>query len=353
MVIPGRAGFRQLARRLVPRPAPPSPPRGDLVTESDIHACYRLLLGREPDPGGMEYWHSAVDRMSVADLAGAFVDSREFHVGPLCHRLLESVDPPQLSPARTPTLVDLSDRVQFVDPEDNFVGKAIAETGSYEPHLSQAILDVLRPGDTFVDVGANVGWFSLLAAARVGASGRVLAIEADAANVELLCRSAHQNAFTNLLALPVAASDRARLLVLHRLGGSNGAVFAPEGETAPGDRYVSGVPLDGLSGLLDRLDVLKVDVEGAELMALRGAEGLIRRHRPHVFFEYSPGMLGRLPGSSVDELDQWIREIGYGIEIVAFAGPLQPVASLEEASRYLTERAHGHIDLKASPSVPT
>ena len=320
------------------------------MTESDIHACYRLLLGREPDPGGLDYWHSAVDRMRVADLAGAFIDSREFHVGPLCARLLESVDLPQLSNARLPTLVDLSDRVQFVDPGDNFVGKAIAESGSYEPHVSRAILDVLRPGDTFVDVGANVGWFSLLAAARVGPSGRVLAIEADAANVALLCRSAHQNAFTNLLALSVAASDRAGLLVLQRLGGSNGAVFAPEGDAAPGDRYISGLPLDGLSGLLHRLDVLKVDVEGAELMVLRGAAELVQRHQPHVFFEFSPGMLGRLPGSSVAGLDQWIRGLGYRIEIVAFDGPLQPVESLDEASRYLTERAHGHLDLKASPS---
>jgi FkbM family methyltransferase len=321
-----------------------------LVTASDIEACYRLLLGRPPDPDGLDYWQSAVDRMRVADLVGAFVDSREFHVSPLCRRLLESVDLPQRTEGRLPILVDLCDRVQFVDPGDSFVGQAIAETRSYEPHLSQAIVDVLRPGDTFVDVGANVGWFALLAAARVGPSGQVLAIEADAANVELLCRSAHQNGFTNLLALPVAASDRAGLLVLQRLGGSNGAVFALAGQTAPGDRYVPGVPLDGLSGLLHRLDVMKVDVEGAELMVLRGAAELVRQHRPHLFFEYSPGMLARLPGSSVGELDQWIHGLGYQIEIVPFDGPHRPVASLEEASRYLTEHSHGHIDLKASPS---
>jgi FkbM family methyltransferase len=287
--------------------------------------------------------------MQVDELVGGIVDSREFHVGNLYRRITESADRPSRREGRAATRVDLPDRVQFLDPDDPFVSKPIIETGSYEPHLTRAIAEELQNGATFIDVGANLGWFALLAATCVGPSGFVLAVEADPSNAELLCRSSRESGFRNVVVLPIAVSDAAGLMVLQSTGGSNAAVFAADGPSAPGDRLTTCIPLDALSGLLDRLDVMKVDVEGAELLVLRGATNLIRHYRPRIFLEYSPGMLERLPGSTVDGLETLLTDIDYAIDVVAFDGTLVRVASLKEATAHLKAQQRDHIDLKVSP----
>jgi FkbM family methyltransferase len=287
--------------------------------------------------------------MRVDDLVGGIVDSREFHVGNLYRRIAESADRPPRREGRAVTRVDLPGRVQFLDPDDPFVSKPIMETGSYEPHLTEAIADELTTGATFIDVGANLGWFALLAASRVGPNGFVLAVEADPSNAELLCRSSRESGFRNVVVLPIAASDAPGAMILQRTGGSNAAVFVAAGPSAPGDRLTSCVPLDALSGLLDRVDVMKVDVEGAELLVLRGAVNLIRRYRPRIFLEYSPGMLERLPGSTVKDLAILLDDVDYAIDVVAFDGSLVRVKSLPEATEYLDAQQRDHVDLKVSP----
>jgi FkbM family methyltransferase len=249
--------------------------------------------------------------------------------------------------------IDLADRVQYVDPGDGFVGQAIAENLAYEPHLTRAIAESLKPGDSFVDVGANIGWFSLLAAARVGPTGRVLSIEAEPSNIELLVRSSHANGFANVVAMSVAASDRAGAVLLQRLGGSNAAIFTSAESAAPGDRWVSAVSLDQLSSLVPGLDVMKIDVEGAELLVLRGAQDLIRRYQPEIFLEYSPGMLARFPDSGSDEMQVWLDSHSYEASIVAFDGTIIPVSRLEDVNDYARANSHSHLDIQLTPRSTT
>jgi FkbM family methyltransferase len=327
----------------------PTQGKGRLVTEDDIHACYRLILGREPDPDGLEYWRAAVGKLSVDELVGGMMDSREFHLSPLFRRILAAGEDWR-GQGRRAVQVDLPGRVQFVDPTDQFVGQVIQQKGMYEPHVTSAFSEVLRSGHTIIDVGANVGWFALLAASAVGSSGSVLAVEADSGNVDLLCQSVRANRFDNVFVLPVAASDRSEMVVLQRAGGSNSAIFPSSGPSAPGDRLVPTLPLDALAGMVDRLDVMKIDVEGAELLVLRGASELVGKHRPYLFFEYSPGMLGRLPRSSADELDHWLAALGYELDVIALDGALIRVGSLAMADEYLRSDRHDHLDVKASPS---
>jgi FkbM family methyltransferase len=323
----------------------------DLVSPADVEACYRLLLGRAPDSAGLDYWRGAVGTHQVSDLVGAFLDSREFHLGGLYRRVMESAEVTKSHPSTRPIVrIDLADRVQYVDPGDGFVGQAIAENLEYEPHLTRAIADSLQPGDSFVDVGANIGWFSLLAAARVGPTGRVLSIEAVPSNVELLVRSSHANGFENVVAMSVAASDRAGVVLLQRLGGSNAAIFSSAESAAPGDRWVSALPLDGLSSLVRGLDVMKIDVEGAELLVLRGAQDLIRRYQPEIFLEYSPGMLARFPDSGTEEMQAWLESHSYEASIVAFDGTIIPASRLEDVNEYARANSHSHLDIRLTPN---
>ena len=80
-------------------------------------------------------------------------------------------------------------------------------TGKYEPQETAIVLGVLRPGDTFVDVGANWGYFTLVAAARVGNTGRVVSVEPDPRLFEMLEGNVTANTFTQVRTVRAAASE--------------------------------------------------------------------------------------------------------------------------------------------------
>ena len=111
---------------------------------------------------------------------------------------------------------------------DYAVGHTIARTGNYAGEVSAALREQLAAGATFVDIGANIGWFSLLAASVVGPAGRVIAIEPNPNNVALLQHSAKDNSFDNIEVLPVAIADRAGAVALET-DGSNGRVIPIDG----------------------------------------------------------------------------------------------------------------------------
>jgi FkbM family methyltransferase len=322
-----------LRRRRLPDPI--------LLSGSDIAAGYRLLLGREPDPDGQEFWGSRVGKIAFSDFVGAILDTREFHLGQYFKRL---------APEIKLTQVELPGRVMLLDPEAHFVGRAIAHAGAYEPNLTAVISDMLAPGMTFVDVGANVGWHSLMAAERVGSQGFVLAVEADPTNADLLIRSVRANGFSNIVVLPVALSDRVGTAILQQAEGSNAALYPSDFGSATGDHLVSTFPLDTFDRLVSAVDVLKVDVEGAEALVLSGASELVDKHRPVIFLEFSPGMMQRLPGASVDSLEKWIEPRSFELALIPSSGGPIPVSSITEAAEYVQSEQLEHIDLMAKPS---
>lgn len=157
-----------------------------------------------------------------------------------------------------------------------------------EPEL-RALERLLSPGDVFIDVGANVGLYALKAARLVGPTGRVLALEPGAEAYGHLTANLALNTFPWAEALKVAASDAAGEAVLHHVPlGDDPQAFslianarAEEGET------VETVTLDGLIDRcgLDRVDLLKIDVEGAEPLVVAGPGRMLARFRPAVIFE--------------------------------------------------------------------
>lgn len=170
-----------------------------------------------------------------------------------------------------------------------FVDRTIYCTGGWEPLETQVILAALKPGDTFVDVGANIGFFSLLARQRVGATGRVHAIEATPSTADLLAANIARNAADSIHVHRCAAGDRdgAVTMVVHDPGniGSNHVSFDGAG---------AAIPLRRLDQLLrgEVIRLIKLDIEGAEAMALRGAGALLDGDpAPAVLFEFSPDML--------------------------------------------------------------
>ncbi len=240
--------------------------------------------------------------------------------------------------------------VILVQPGDWAVGMRIAVKRTHEPHVTRHILAAVRPGMTVVDVGANVGWFTLLAAARVGDGGRVHAFEPNPANVQLLLRSVERNAFGNVTVHRCAVSDREGTLG-YSADDSNGHVTMDPG--ANGLLAVRAVRLDDELHDLPRLDVVKMDIEGSEAKALAGMRELMRRHRPTLFVEFSPGALREVGGSEPREMLADLRAVGHEVLIVhrdgALEGPVMDERILDSVSP--TDPAD-HLDLIARPRLP-
>lgn len=156
--------------------------------------------------------------------------------------------------------------------------------GKYEIAKSVLIQRTLGQGDVFVDVGANKGDFTLLAAAVVGTSGTVLSIEPHPENVHWINASIAENGFENIEVLQLACSDRdgtAQLHVARRSGGHSIVRSGRDAIEVPTRRLDDLVTERGI----ERVHAIKIDVEGAERLVLDGAAETLRRHRPVVFLD--------------------------------------------------------------------
>ncbi|MEU6441326.1 FkbM family methyltransferase [Streptomyces sp. NPDC047046] len=193
-----------------------------------------------------------------------------------------------------------------VDTRD-LIQRYIYMFGMWEPNLTKWLSSRLKPGDVFVDVGANIGYFSALGARLVGPRGSVIAVEASPAFAELLRANLRLNRADHVRVVQQAVSDREETLTLVLASSANmgaNSIVPYDGPTEA--RYeVPALPLSSLLTLdeVQRARVIKVDVEGAEGKAVRGLAPLLGKLRPdaEVTVEVTPSRMSEL-GDSATEL---------------------------------------------------
>lgn len=160
--------------------------------------------------------------------------------------------------------------------------------GGGEPEVQAAIQQHLRPGMTFYDIGANIGFFSLLAARIVGAAGRVVAFEADPDVVQRLREHVERNHFSTISVEQKAVWSESRPVFFARADpnaspdrGLGHVVASDASETI----HVQAVSLDDFLQTSPPPDFLKCDAEGAEVEVFRGAKRLLEEKRPILLCE--------------------------------------------------------------------
>lgn len=324
-----RSGLRKVRALLRGTAAPGA------THDAEIAGAYRRLLEREPNFDEFAHWNVFLSN-------GASLQQLE-------NSLRASYDYEQLRNRADVQLVGLDSFKIYCRSSDLDVGAQLIASQRYEPHVTKAVQGILKPGDVFLDLGANIGYYTLLGARLVGNTGKVIAFEPNAINLALLYASIVENTLTNVRVFPLAASDSAQLLRMQAFG-SNGFLAPAEG-LQPGAQYVQAVVVDELLIAERRIDLVKVDIEGYEPFAVRGMAKLIEKHRPLLLTEFSPWHIEHRCGLAPGAYLELLACKGYAFTILTPSGD----QVLAETPRLVMEawRALGsdkvHMDLLAKP----
>ena len=181
--------------------------------------------------------------------------------------------------------------------------------GFHETALLACLVAHLRPGDVLYDVGAHIGYISLVAARLVGPSGRVFAFEADPENADRITGHVQMNALPQVELVPAAVWSECKTLSFHRASASSsrntGAVGASnQDNSVDGIIVVEAVTLDRFVEDHRSPAVVKVDVEGAEEEVLKGAEEVFRTSKPTLICEVHHGR-------AAEGVAAWLARMGY------------------------------------------
>lgn len=207
--------------------------------------------------------------------------------------------------------------------------------GDYEPGLRSIIRKYVRPGDTCLDIGANIGWHALLLSRLVGSAGRVLAFEPNPNIQPALHANLSANAASNVDVYPLAlgatsgiARFEAPVIADRYAGGGHLLVdgAAPPAASVP----VEVRALDDVLPASRTISVVKIDVEGWEPAVWRGAAKMLQRDRPVICMEYSPKLLARA-GFASHEATEPLERLGY--TFMSYSDRAKP-ATIKELDGY-------------------
>jgi FkbM family methyltransferase len=223
--------------------------------------------------------------------------------------------------------------VFLIEPDDRLLGPRFVLDGEYETDTTAYIMRTVESEDVCIDVGANFGYFTCLMARRAW-QGRTIAFEPDPRVFELL----RENVFVNwcqgaVETVNAAVGDRIGTTTLHRRIGrsANTSLIAPSpdeldptGEARTEELSVGTVTLDSYADRLERVDLVKIDVEGAETLVVKGMHELVRRHRPTILLEWSPGQAAE-GGYDLKELAEQLRSLDLSPSVLLPGGDTREI----------------------------
>lgn len=313
--------------------------------EKDIYYCFRLILGRSPNP---EEWtgHLGHIGLDLDTVVFQYLNSLEF--SRRLARLSRRTDDDRV------ILKELDGFSLYVQDSDSAVGRHILHLGSYEPHVTEVFRRELKPGMNALDIGANIGYFSMFTARLVGPAGHVIAIEPNPANAKLIEASRRVNAFDNVTIVQAAVGRSLGLLMLNT-SYSNGTT-AGLSEDLAGLIDATTVPclvVDDLVHADQHIDFVKIDVEGAEYNALFGAQRTLRRCMPVIVSEFAPSAMPGVSGVTGPEYLRLVLDLGYRVAVIEKNGDATDCGgNIEKVMNAFATSGVDHIDIVFHPTRP-
>lgn len=210
-------------------------------------------------------------------------------------------------------------RYIYVCREDEGVSDAILKVGRWEPRVAAFLMANMSTNGVFLDVGANVGYFSVMIAdilerVSLNGTGRVIAVEANPLVTPYLMATVIENGLDHRIQVcPYAVSDRTGLVQINRDFGNNlgGTTIREIDKSGAECSIVPCARLDDILAGVSRIDLVKMDIEGSELLAMKGFERTVAKFSPDIIMELNKDCLRGVSGVSVEDMVRYMQSLGY------------------------------------------
>ncbi len=196
---------------------------------------------------------------------------------------------------------------------NDWIQQNIYFLGGYEDVELNLINQLLNEGDTFIDIGANIGLYSLVAARKIGEKGKVIAFEPFPLNNTRLCKNVALNNLKNISIESKAVSDQnGSLLIQSNEKDGNQGMASAFLDNYSSQFEVPKIALDEYveANNISQIDLIKIDIEGGEYLALKGMKTILSELKPTLLIEIDPSILAKTPYSERDIL-QLLTDFNY------------------------------------------
>lgn len=229
-----------------------------------------------------------------------------------------------------PDRVITTDYILYLNPNDPVVSGAIA-LEAYEIEAVKFIKKLTRPGMTVLDIGANIGYYSVILGKSVGENGKVYAFEPEPTNFQFLERNIGANSLSHVKAYRLALANKPGILSFYLHESNKGKHSLIDYQKNTECIKVEATTVDSFITKhgIRKIDLIKIDVEGAEPMVFEGMKETLAKHRPIIFTEYFPYAIrssGRDPLNFLRNLDT----LGYRFQIIEDSGTILDITDIKK-----------------------
>jgi len=211
---------------------------------------------------------------------------------------------------KTPPMVIVHKQKMFLSVDDRGISKELACYQSHEPLSTQVLRTMLSPGETVIDIGANIGYYALLESQLVGSEGEVIAIEPSPSNVSLLTLNMKVNKIQNLRIINVAIGDYDGEGKLYLSNACNWNSLICQRELNQTSSVT--VKVRSIDSLLKEINIrpslIRMDIEGYETNAIAGMINTLNNYAPRLMIELHPQLIG---GKAIRELIELLKSVNY------------------------------------------
>ncbi len=284
-----------------------------------IYSAYNILLGRDPEPDGISFWEAKLQSgMPIDVFLNNITKSDEFQQNP----------PKWIDLGLWQKCQDLNAEICLNLPIGRFCGPAtdtsvfemiLQGNGTYEPRVADEIKKHLQPSNVFIDIGANLGYLTLLASPLVGPSGKVIAFEPATKTYNYCKKNIELNKLPNVKLYKNGIWSEKKTLTI-----SNSAQLGGNHITDRGDS-IECIPLDALNLTPD---LIKMDIEGAEPYALQGMMKTLERCHPVIIMEVNRHCLRTFFQKDAEDLWQPLTDLGYEISVIPDGKRIESIEQL-------------------------
>lgn len=212
-----------------------------------------------------------------------------------------------------PDTIDFQGYKILLDPYDSILNLELLKYGtSYEQFEAKLFEEYIREGDVVLDIGAHVGYYTFIAAKKAGDFGKVYAFEPDPNNFTLLKKNVELNGFKNVVLINKAVSNQNEEITLYLSDNDRGSHSTYKRQDSKGHITVKAIMGDEFFKNNDtRVDVIKMDIEGAEPAAIAGMSHLITKNKNITLFtELYPSLLVSA-GSNTEQYLSTLKKHGF------------------------------------------